>query len=349
MSPDGSGLIDLTDLPGGPGEGHDPSVAPDGRVAFTVGAGAAGEIWTMSSDGWAPRRLTVDGYADRMPAFSPDGGRIAFASDRGGTGGFDLWTIAADGSDPRPLLSGPGDDLWPQYSADGRHVVLATNASGNFDVAHVTVAGAPHASATSITARSPLDETTPAIQPDRVRVAYTRSDPANPGPSDILTAYSEDGTDEFPLAVDPGQSERSPAYSPDSTEVVYVADQGLVAAAAGGASPAPLATGPATSPADPDWAVGVAPDRTPPQTTITKRPKPESSKRRVRFRFRASEPGSSFRCRLDGRKARPCTSPRRYEGLMDGRHRFRVAATDAAGNIDPSPARARFRVAPELP
>jgi Tol biopolymer transport system component len=347
VNPDGSGLVNLTDLPGGPGEGHDPSVAPSGVVAFAVGTGAAAEIWTMGPDGSAPRQLTDDGFADRMPAFAPDGARIAFASDRAGTGGSDLWTIAADGSDPSPLLTGPGDDLWPQYSADGGHVVLATNASGNFDIAYVTVAGAPHAAATSITARSSLDETGPAIQPDRVRVAYTQSNPASPGPSDILTAYSNDGTDEFPLAVDPARSERSPAFSPDSTQVVYVADQGLVVAAAGGGAPRGLATGPAGSPADPDWAVGAAADRGPPQTTITKAPKPSSAKRRVRFRFRSSEPGSSFRCRLDAREAKPCTSPRRYQGLVDGRHRFRVTATDPAGNTDPSPARFRFRIRPE--
>ncbi|MDX6581809.1 MAG: TolB protein [Solirubrobacterales bacterium] len=344
MNPDGSGLVDLTDLAGAPGEGHDPSVAPNGLVAFAVGTGAAGEIWAMGSDGSAPRRLTDDGFADRMPAVSPDGQRIAFASDRGAPTGADLWTIAVDGSDPRPLLIGPGDDLSPQYASDGEHVILATSASGNFDVAYVTIADAPHAAATSITSRSPLDETSPSIQPDRVRLAYAQSDPANPGPSDIFTAYSNDGTDEYPLATDPAHSERSPAFSPDGTEVVYATEAGLVVAAAGGSSPGPLATGQAIAPSDPDWAVGQAVDRSPPETTITKGPKPESKRTTARFRFSSSEPGSSFRCRLDGRPLKPCESPREYRRLDVGRHRFAVEATDAAGNRDPSPAKARFRV-----
>src|SRR5688500_6572622 len=50
VNADGTGLINLTDLPGGPGEGHDPSVAPGGLVAFAVGGGAAGEVWTMNAD-----------------------------------------------------------------------------------------------------------------------------------------------------------------------------------------------------------------------------------------------------------------------------------------------------------
>ena len=346
VNPDGSGLVNLTDLPGGAGEGHDPSVAPNGLVAFAVGTGAAGEIWAMTADGSAPRRLTNDGFADRMPAVSPDGTRIAFASDRSAGTGFDLWTMAADGSGASALLTAPGNDLWPQYSSDGRFVVLATDVSGNFDVAYVTVADAPNPTAISTTTRSSLDQTEPAIMPDMARLAYTQADPANPGTSDVLTAYSNDGTDEYPLAVDPARSERSASFSPDTTRVVYVADGGLVTAAAGGLSPVPLPLSGATSPADPDWAVGPPLDRTPPQTTITKAPKPESGQTTARFRFESSESDSTFACRLDSSKFKPCESPLRYSDLKRGRHRFRVQTTDSAGNVDPSPAGVRFRTRP---
>jgi dipeptidyl aminopeptidase/acylaminoacyl peptidase len=342
VDPNGSGLVDLTDLAGGPGAGQDPSVAPNGLVAFTVGAGTAAEIWTMRSDGSTPRRLTTDAFADRMPAVSPDGSRIVYVSDRGGPGGPDLWTVAADGSDPQPLLTETGDDLSPQFSADGNYVVLSTNASGNFDIAYVTTAGAPHANATSITSRSSLDQTTPSIQPDMVRLAYTQTTPA--GASDIFTAYSDDGTDEFPLAVDPSQNERSPAFSPDSTEVVYATDAGLVRAAAGGSSASPLAVGPATGAADPDWAVGAPVDRAPPETSITKAPKSETERRNAKFRFQSNEPGSNFECRVDQRTFRSCESPLEYRRMSLGRHRFWVRAIDAAGNRDRSPASARFAI-----
>lgn len=344
VNPDGSGLVDLTDLPGGPGEGHDPWVAPNGLVAFIVGSGAAGEIWAMSSDGSGPRRLTDDGFADRTPAVSRDGARIAFASDRGATGGFDLWTVAADGSDLQPLLSQAGDELWPQYAADGTHLILATNVGGNYDIAYLTLADAPLFTATSITVRSPLDETEPSIQPDLARLAYTQANPASPGPSDIQTAYSHDGTDEYPLATNAALSERSPAFSPDGTQVVYATDAGLMIASSGGGAPTPLATGQAGSPSDPDWAVGAPADRIPPQTTIVKGPKPEGKRTTVKFRFSSSEPGSSFSCSLDRREFVPCDSPQRYRGLSPGRHSFRVRATDAAGNADPSAAVARFRI-----
>jgi hypothetical protein len=84
------------------------------------------------------------------------------------------------------------------------------------------------------------------------------------------------------------------------------------------------------------------PDVTPPQTTIFR-----SVLKRMppifRFRFASSEPGSTFRCSLDGRPFRPCKSTRTFKRPLPGRHRLKVVAIDAAGNVDPTPAVARFK------
>ena len=86
----------------------------------------------------------------------------------------------------------------------------------------------------------------------------------------------------------------------------------------------------------------MASDRAAPQTKIAKKPKRRTTKRRVRITFSSSEPGSSFVCKLDKKPSKPCRSPyRKRVGI--GRHRFQVAASDAAGNTDPSPAKIRFR------
>jgi Ca2+-binding RTX toxin-like protein len=89
------------------------------------------------------------------------------------------------------------------------------------------------------------------------------------------------------------------------------------------------------------------PDRRPPATRIVRHPAPLLSvrrpPRRVVVRFASSEPGSRFRCRLDGRPYFACRSPHAFAvGL--GRHTIRIDAIDAAGNADPSPARFSFRV-----
>jgi RTX calcium-binding nonapeptide repeat (4 copies) len=88
-------------------------------------------------------------------------------------------------------------------------------------------------------------------------------------------------------------------------------------------------------------------DRTPPATRLSRRPPAllfaSGPRRRVTFAFRASEPGASFRCRLDRQPYRPCRSPR-ANLVSPGHHTFRVFAIDAAGNRDRSPILLRFRV-----
>lgn len=62
----------------------------------------------------------------------------------------------------------------------------------------------------------------------------------------------------------------------------------------------------------------------------------------ARFRFSSDEPGSRFRCRIDGR-GRPCKA--RFAAWMSrGRHTLEVTAIDASRNADPTPATHSWRV-----
>jgi len=93
----------------------------------------------------------------------------------------------------------------------------------------------------------------------------------------------------------------------------------------------------------PPVVIAPAADTTPPQTTIRKRTvKPGKGK--AEFRFASSEAGGSFRCRLDSKPLRTCKSPIKFSNLKAGKHVFKVLAVDAAGNADPSPALARFKI-----
>lgn len=87
---------------------------------------------------------------------------------------------------------------------------------------------------------------------------------------------------------------------------------------------------------------GVDPDTIAPQTTLTKAPAKVRGKSAT-FAFDAGEP-AAFRCTVDAQQPKPCTSPTKLTRLKRGRHLFTVAAVDAAGNVDPTPAERRFRV-----
>jgi hypothetical protein len=84
-------------------------------------------------------------------------------------------------------------------------------------------------------------------------------------------------------------------------------------------------------------------DTAPPQTTIGKSDI-DRKPRRATFVFASNEPGGRFRCILDHRRRKKCDSPRVFRHLKRGRHLFTVAAVDASGNVDPAPAKKRFRV-----
>jgi hypothetical protein len=86
-----------------------------------------------------------------------------------------------------------------------------------------------------------------------------------------------------------------------------------------------------------------APDVTAPATSL-RRAQINQAKRKATFRFASGEPGTTFSCKLDKNKFRPCTSPKTYKKLKRGKHVFRVRARDHAGNLDATPAVKRFKL-----
>jgi minor extracellular serine protease Vpr len=89
------------------------------------------------------------------------------------------------------------------------------------------------------------------------------------------------------------------------------------------------------------------PDTTPPDTKIEKAPDKKITSSRAKFKFSSSESDSAFECRLDDGDFKSCESPKTFKHLDAGKHKFRVRAVDAAGNVDPSPARYKFKVVAE--
>jgi large repetitive protein len=79
-------------------------------------------------------------------------------------------------------------------------------------------------------------------------------------------------------------------------------------------------------------------DTLPPETSITAGPARLANTSVAAFGFVSNEFGASFECRLDGAPVPGCTSPLTLLGIVDGSHTLTVRATDAALNIDATPA-----------
>ena len=74
--------------------------------------------WTLIGE----KELTVGEWEDFGPAFSPDGGSIAFSSNRSGS--WDIWSMEFNGENLRQLTKGDDDELAPVYSPDGKEIAF---------------------------------------------------------------------------------------------------------------------------------------------------------------------------------------------------------------------------------
>jgi len=71
----------------------------------------------------APVTVVSSTRADVFPAYSPDGRRIAFNSNR--SGAYEIWVCDRDGSNPVRLTS-TGHAMWPRWSPDGRRIAFTS-------------------------------------------------------------------------------------------------------------------------------------------------------------------------------------------------------------------------------
>lgn len=102
-----------------------PAVAPRGRRLAYTRTFQDSNVWRIALDQKAPvpERLIASPFVENFPQYSPDGTRIAFASDRGGTG--QIWTCLADGSQCRQVTNMTGGSAgFARWSPDGRRLVF---------------------------------------------------------------------------------------------------------------------------------------------------------------------------------------------------------------------------------
>ncbi len=104
-----------------------PRGAGRGTIAFTKVAEDSKtppDIYLVRSDGSGLRRVAVGA---RGPAWSPDGARIAYASEsaRGG-----VWVMNADGSGKQRVTPAPGGADWVAWSPDGKRILFSSTAFG---------------------------------------------------------------------------------------------------------------------------------------------------------------------------------------------------------------------------
>ena len=102
-------------------------------VVALIAAGAAFILLRQRQGSARPlelHRLTYDAGFSGLPAISPDGNLVAFASDRSGEGGTDIWVRHINQPEPTRLTDHPASDWMPRFSPDGSRLVFRSERDG---------------------------------------------------------------------------------------------------------------------------------------------------------------------------------------------------------------------------
>ena len=130
---DGRGQADLTRSAPGVQWGR-PRWSPDGRAIAASRLLPTGELdlVVMDADGANPRALTADRAKDVEPAWTPDGTRLVFRSDRDGVS--NLYAVTIDDHAMVRLTNVLGGAFTPDVSPDGRTIVFSSYRAAGYDL-----------------------------------------------------------------------------------------------------------------------------------------------------------------------------------------------------------------------
>ncbi|MGH8198202.1 MAG: TolB family protein, partial [Steroidobacteraceae bacterium] len=245
----------------------DLDLSPDGEyVVYSVGEPdfeadePRYDVWRARWDGSERRPLTrTDDSDEWQPAFSPDGKRIAFLSDRGEEDAeTQVWVMPADAGEAERLTEFPGGVVDFDWSPDGQQLaVIANDPERPADEEeppkpppividryqfkedfiglltdkrqHLYLFEIEGRKATQLT-RGQHDEYLPAWSPDGKRIAYVTKrgpDPDRHINWDVYVIEPREGADERQVTRFAGADldpywETRPAWSPDGKRIAYL-------------------------------------------------------------------------------------------------------------------------------
>jgi len=175
-------------------QGSQPALKFNGKIAFSSDQNSVAlDIFSINPDGSNRARLTNDirpvpsqfgGTFDFSPAWSPDGTKLAFVSERDGAR-YQIYSMNADGSDVRKISDSTINDSEPAWSPDGSKIAF-TRGGGCIIL----------------------------LNARKGAVANQNDDPCQP----FVYTMNVDGSNRINLSQTPGSG---PVWSPDGSKIAF--------------------------------------------------------------------------------------------------------------------------------
>jgi Tol biopolymer transport system component/erythromycin esterase-like protein len=230
-SPDGTGSEPVRLVSNFRTLDSEPAWSPDGRqIAFASSqdsdvdpgdeAGVRLDIYLANLDGSGQVQLTGAGDEalgtewNTSPTWSPDGGQIAFQTNRDGNN--EIYLMAADGSAVRNLTRHAASDASPAWSPDGTTIAFVSDRDGNEEIYLVGVDGSGLRRLT----HHPGPDKSPAWSPDGRWLAFHADRYTQTGSNFDLHLVAVDGSEVIRLTAHPdfdGFADWQPAIPSDFT------------------------------------------------------------------------------------------------------------------------------------
>ncbi len=180
------------------------------------------DIYMKSLGGTAVMQVTSDPSADVHPSLSPDGRRLAFASNR--TGNWDIWIVSLDGQLPVQVTSTPMDEVHPSWSSDGATLVYSAlpRASGQWEL---WITSAQAGTASTFIGYGLFPEWSPVDD----RILFQRARERGSRWFSVWTIQMIDGEPRYPTEVASSSDVAMilPAWSRDGRHIAYTAATNL--------------------------------------------------------------------------------------------------------------------------
>jgi eukaryotic-like serine/threonine-protein kinase len=195
---------------------------PDSRriiVSLWDPAATSMHLWIADITNGDRKQLTSTYGSENRPAVSPDGRRIAFASE---AIDFDLVEMPLDGSPMRPLLATSRNELDPTFSRDGSLFAYVSDKEGALQIWRRSRDGRferPVVSGDQFPGDMTLTLGAPALSPDGERLAYQRYGEGT-GYQIWISTLAAAGP---PVRLTSGSSfQDAPAWSPDGAWIAFL-------------------------------------------------------------------------------------------------------------------------------